>query len=153
MTDIIKAKLLEDMKEAMRAQEKARLGTIRLILAALKQQEVGTLEGRTTLSDEQILAILNKMVKQRRESITQYEAAKRHDLAKVEADEIIIIQQYLPRQLSETEIIAAIEAAMKETGATSFKDMGKIMGTLKNQLAGKADMTLVSTKVKEKLQS
>jgi uncharacterized protein YqeY len=148
MTDIIKAKLLEDM----RAQDKFRLGTIRLILAALKQQEVGTLEGRTTLSDEQILTILNKMVKQRRESIAQYEAANRQDLAKVEADEIIIIQQYLPRQLSETEIVAAIEVAMKETGAASFKDMGKIMSTLKNQLAGKADMTLVSAKVKEKLQ-
>jgi uncharacterized protein YqeY len=152
MSDIIKAKLLEDMKEAMRAQDKFRLGTIRLILAALKQQEVGTLEGRTTLSDEQILTILNKMVKQRRESIAQYEAANRQDLAKVEADEIIIIQQYLPRQLSETEIVAAIEVAMKETGAASFKDMGKIMSTLKNQLAGKADMTLVSAKVKEKLQ-
>lgn len=151
MTSAIKEKILEDMKTAMRAQEKDRLGTIRLILASLKQQEVGGLEGRVELNDEQVLSILNKMIKQRRDSIAQYEAGNRPDLAKVEAAEITIIQQYLPAQLSESEITQAVANAIQESGAASAKDMGKVMGILKAKLAGKADMTIVSAKVKEKL--
>lgn len=151
MTSNIKERILEDMKTAMRAQEKERLGTIRLILAALKQLEVGGLEGRITLSDDQVLAILNKMIKQRRDSIAQYEAGNRPDLAQVEAAEILVIQTYLPAQLSEAEVTEAVAAAIKEAGASSAKDMGKVMGLLKGKLQGKADMTVVSAKVKEKL--
>jgi len=151
MTSSIKEKILEDMKTAMRAQEKERLGTIRLILAALKQLEVGGPEGRIELSDEQVLAVLNKMVKQRRDAIAQYEAGNRPDLAQIENNEIHVIHEYLPKQLSSEEIVQAIEKAMQETGASSAKDMGKVMGVLKSQLQGKADMTLVSAKVKEKL--
>lgn len=151
MTSTIKDKITEDMKTAMRAQEKERLATIRLILASLKQLEVGGMEGRVTLTDEQVLAILNKMIKQRRDSISQFEAGNRPDLAKIEVDEIKIIQEYLPAQLSESEINDAITAAFQESGATSAKDMGKVMGILKSKLTGKADMTVVSAKVKEKL--
>lgn len=148
MTSVIKAQIHEDMKTAMRSHEKERLGTIRLIMAALKQREV---DDRIELSDEQILAILNKMIKQRRDSITQFEAGNRPELAKKEADEILIIQQYLPAQLSETEVEQAVVAAIQESGAASAKDMGKVMGILKAKLQGKADMTVVSAKVKEKL--
>ncbi len=148
MTSAIKDRILEDVKAAMRAQEKERLATIRLITAALKQREV---DERIELDDEQVLAILNKMIKQRRDAITQFEAGNRPDLAQKEASEITVIQTYLPAQLNEAEIEQAVDAAMKETGATSAKDMGKIMGALKTQLSGKADMTLVSAKVKAKL--
>jgi uncharacterized protein YqeY len=151
MTSMIKEKILEDMKAAMRAHEKERLGTIRLILAALKQLEVGGMEGRVSLSDEQVLSVLNKMIKQRRDSISQFDAGNRSDLSKIEAEEIRVIQTYLPAQLSEAEIIQAVAAAMEESGASSAKDMGKVMNILKNKLAGKADMTVVSAKVKEKL--
>lgn len=144
----LKDKITEDMKTAMRAHEKERLGTIRLIQAAIKQREV---DERITLDDEQVLAILNKMIKQRRDSISQYEAGNRADLAKKEADEILIIQEYLPAQLSEAEIEEAVTAAVAETGAASPKDMGKVMGILKSRLQGKADMTVVSGKVKDKL--
>ena len=150
MTAAIKNKILEDMKTAMRSQEKERLATIRLIMAAMKQREV---DERIELSDEQILAILNKMIKQRRDSITQFEAGNRPELAKKEADEIIVIQQYLPAQLSESEISQAVKAAIQESGATSAKEMGKVMGLLKSKLQGKADMTVVSAKVKEILGS
>ncbi|OGT56850.1 MAG: glutamyl-tRNA amidotransferase, partial [Gammaproteobacteria bacterium RIFCSPHIGHO2_12_FULL_42_10] len=146
MTDNLKTTLQDHMKDAMRTQDKFRLGVIRLILSTMKQQEVGGLEGRVVLSDEQILAILNKMIKQRRESIAQYEAGHRPELAKIESDEILIIQQYLPNQLSEAEITAAIAAAIKESGAATQKDMGKVMGILKNTLAGKAEMGIVSGK-------
>ena len=148
MTSAIKEKILEDMKTAMRAQEKDRLGTIRLILAALKQKEV---DERIVLTDEHVLAILNKMIKQRRDSITQYEAGKRPDLAQKEADEIRIIQQYLPAQLGEDELDQAIAAAIQESGAQSIKDLGKVMSLLKAKVQGKADMTIVSAKVKELL--
>lgn len=148
MTSAIKDRILEDVKAAMRAQEKERLATIRLITAALKQREV---DERIELDDEQVLATLNKMIKQRRDAITQFEAGNRPDLAQKEASEIVVIQQYLPAQLSEAEIEQAVEAAMKETGAASAKDMGKVMGMLKTQLSGKADMTVVSAKVKAKL--
>lgn len=148
MTSIIKGKILEDMKTAMRAQEKERLATIRLIMAALKQREV---DERIELSDEQVLATLNKMIKQRRDSITQYTAGNRPDLAVKEEAEIKVIQMYLPAQLSEQEVAKAVTAAIQAAGATSAKDMGKVMGLLKTQLSGKADMTLVSAKVKEHL--
>lgn len=148
MTSIIKTKILEDMKTAMRNQEKDRLATIRLIMAAMKQREV---DERIELSDEQILAILNKMIKQRRDSISQFEAGNRPDLAQKESEEVLVIQQYLPAQMSETEIEQAVVDAMQESGASSAKDMGKVMGVLKAKLQGKADMTVVSAKVKEKL--
>lgn len=148
MTGTIKDKITEDMKTAMRAQDKERLSAIRLILAALKQREV---DERITLSDEQILATLNKMIKQRRDSISQYEAGNRPDLAQKEAEEIRVIQQYMPAQLSEADIEQAITAAITESGAISAKDMGKVMGLLKSKLQGKADMTVVSHKVKERL--
>jgi uncharacterized protein YqeY len=148
MATTIKDKILEDMKAAMRAQEKGRLAAIRLILAALKQREV---DERIILSDEQIIATLNKMIKQRRDSISQFEAGNRADLAQKEAEEIRIIQQYLPAQLSEADIEQAVITALQETGASSAKDMGKVMGQLKSKLQGKADMAVVSAKVKEKL--
>jgi len=148
MTSSIKDKILEDMKTAMRSQEKERLATIRLILAALKQREV---DERIVLDDEQVLAILNKMIKQRRDSISQFEAGNRVDLAEKEKVEVKVIQQYLPTQLSEGEIEQAVAAAIQESGAASAKDMGKVMGVLKSKLQGKADMTVVSAKVKEKL--
>lgn len=148
MTSTLKAQITDDMKTAMRSQEKDRLAVIRLILSALKQKEV---DERVELTDEDVLAILNKMIKQRRDSISQFEAGNRPDLAKKEADEIVIIQTYLPAQLSPAEIEQAVAAAIQEAGATSAKDMGKVMGSLKSKLAGKADMTVVSAKVKEKL--
>ena len=148
MTASLKAKIVEDMKLAMKAQAKERLATIRLIQAALKQREV---DERIELDNEQILAILNKMIKQRRDSITQFEAGNRPDLAEKEAAEILVIQDYLPQQLSLEEIEAAVTQAITELGANNAKDMGKVMGALKSQLHGKADMTVVSAKVKEKL--
>lgn len=148
MTSALKTQITEDMKTAMRNQDKERLSVIRLITAALKQKEV---DERIELTDEHVLAILNKMIKQRRDSISQYEAGNRADLAKKEADEITVIQAYLPAQMSTAEIEQAVAAAIQEAGATSAKDMGKVMGALKSKLAGKADMTIVSAKVKEKL--
>ena len=144
----LKDTIVEDMKSAMRTQEKDRLGVIRLILAALKQKEV---DERIVLTDEHVTAILNKMIKQRRDSISQYESGGRQDLADKEAFEINIIQNYLPAQLSENEIEAAVNEAVAASQATSAKDMGKVMGLLKAKLQGKADMTLVSAKVKNKL--
>lgn len=148
MTSAIKEKILEDMKTAMRSQAKERLATIRLILAALKQREV---DERIVLSDEQVLATLNKMIKQRRDSISQFESGNRPDLAQKEAEEIRVIQQYLPAQMGEAELDQAIAAAIQESGASSAKDMGKVMGILKAKIQGKADMTVVSAKVKERL--
>lgn len=148
MTSLIKARITDDMKTAMRAQDKSTLAVVRLILAALKQREV---DERIELSDEQVLATLNKMIKQRRESIVQYEAGNRPDLVQQEIFEVGIIQRYLPAQLSPEEVQAAIDAAFQETGATSAKDMGKLMAALKVTLQGKADMTQVSALVKAKL--
>jgi uncharacterized protein YqeY len=150
MSATIKERIQEDMKTALRSQQKERLGTIRLMMAAVKQREI---DERISLADEQVLATLNKMIKQRRDSISQYEAGNRPDLAQKEAAEITVIQQYLPAQLNETEIKQAVEAAIKESGATSAKDMGKVMGLLKAKIQGKADMTLVSAQVKELLAS
>ena len=144
----IKGQIQEDMKDAMRSQEKDRLATIRLILAALKQREV---DERIVLTDEQVLAVLDKMLKQRRDSITQYTAGNRQDLADKEEAEIIIIQKYMPAQLSDAEIAALIDAAIKETGAASARDMGKVMGVLKPKVQGRADVGSVSAKVKERL--
>lgn len=145
----LKQQLTDDMKAAMKAGEKDRLATIRLINAALKQKEV---DERIELDDAAVLAVLEKMVKQRKDSITQYEGAGRDDLAAVEKAEMAIIQAYLPAQLSEAEIDAAIEAAIAEANAgTGPAAMGKVMGVLKPKLAGKADMGLVSQRLKAAL--
>jgi len=146
----VKEHIQEDMKTAMRTQDKERLATIRLILAALKQREV---DERITLSDADVYAILDKMVKQRRDSITQFETGGRSDLAEKEAKEIEVIQAYLPSQLSETEINILIDSAITESGAASMRDMGKVMAILKPQLQGRADIGAVSVKIKTKLPS
>jgi uncharacterized protein YqeY len=147
-TSAVKGQIQEDMKTAMRTQDKERLGVIRLILAALKQREV---DERIVLADEHVFAILDKMLKQRRESITQYEAANRQDLADKEKFEVQIIQAYLPSQLSSAEIETLIESAVKETGAASVRDMGKVMNILKPQVQGRADVAAVSAQVKDRL--
>jgi uncharacterized protein YqeY len=136
------------MKNAMRNQDKERLVTIRLILAAIKQREV---DERIELTDEHVLSILDKMVKQRRESIAQFEAGNRPDLVQKEMAEIAVIQHYLPAQLSESEVEAMIDNAIKETHASSMRDMGKVMSILKPKVQGRADVAVVSAKVKEKL--
>jgi uncharacterized protein YqeY len=148
MTSAIKGQIQEDMKTAMRNQDKERLATIRLILAACKQREV---DERITLTDEHVLAILDKMVKQRRESIKEFEAANRQDLVSKEVQEVAVIQHYLPAQLSDSEIETLIVTSIQEAGATSAKDMGKVMGILKPKVQGRADVAAVSAKVKEKL--
>ena len=144
----LKDKLQQDMKSAMRAGEKPRLAVIRLINAAIKQREV---DERIELDDDQVTAAIDKMAKQRRESIEQYEKAGRDDLANQEKFELELLKSYLPEQLGEAEIDAMIEAAVTATGASSIKDMGKIMGQLKPKLAGRADMGAVSGKIKARL--
>ncbi len=144
----LKKQITDDMKNAMRAKETARLGAIRLLLAAMKQREV---DERIELSDADILAIIDKMMKQRRDSISQYEAAARQDLADVEKFEMSVLQTYMPQPLSEAEISNLVAAAMASTGATSPQDMGKVMAILKPQLAGRADVAKVSGLVKSKL--
>ena len=146
----LKATLTEDMKTAMRGGNKAELQTIRLILAAIKQQEVDT---RKTLTDNDVIAVLTKMQKQRRESIAQFEKANRQDLVDKENNELELIEKYLPAALSEEEINQYIEEALQESGASSIKDMGKVMGILKPKLAGRADMGKVSAKIKQVLNS
>ena len=141
-------RLQDDMKTAMRARAKERLGAIRLILAAIKQREV---DERITLSDGQTLAVLEKMIKQRRESLAQYQSAGRADLAAQEAFEIDLIQSYLPAPLAEAELETLIGEAIAATGAQSVRDMGKVMGAVKAQLAGKADMGQASAAVKAAL--
>jgi len=136
------------MKAAMKSGEKARLGVIRLITAAIKQREV---DERIELDDEQVLIVLDKMVKQRRDSIKQYTDAGREDLAAIEEAEVEIIQAYLPAALSEDEIAAIVEAAIAQTGASSMADMGKVMGIVKPQVQGRGDMGAVSGIVKQKL--
>ena len=132
----------------MRAKDKDRLGAIRLVLAAIKQREI---DERITLTDTDILAVLDKMIKQRRDSITQFQQAGRQELADKEAAEVAVIQEYLPTALSETEVDALIAEAMAASGASSPQDIGKIMALIKPRLQGRADMGLVSRKVKEKL--
>jgi uncharacterized protein YqeY len=148
MPSELKARLQADMKTAMKAREKKRLGTIRLALAALKQREV---DDRIELDDTMVLAIIDKMVKQRRDSLAQFEAADREDLAAQERLEIDILMGYLPRQLSESEVETLVEAAVTKTGAASMKDMGALMGALRPQVQGRADMQMVSSKVKARL--
>lgn len=145
---MLKHRLTDDMKAAMKAGEKARLGTIRLVNAAIKQREI---DERIELDDTQVLAVLEKMVKQRRDSISQYEAAGREDLAAIERAEIDVIQGYLPEALSDDEIEALIADAVAETGAESMRDMGKLMAVLKPKLQGRADMGAVSQRVKSRL--
>ena len=144
----LKDRLHADMKAALKAGDKDRLGVIRLIIAAIKQREV---DERVPLEDGQVLAILDKMVKQRRESITHYEAGGRADLVAAESAEIAIIQQYLPQPLSEAEIDTLIQTAMAETGASGASGMGKIMAVLKPKLQGRADLGRVSARVKSLL--
>ncbi|WP_299345113.1 GatB/YqeY domain-containing protein [uncultured Pseudoxanthomonas sp.] len=144
----LKQQLTDDMKAAMKAGEKDRLAVIRLINAAIKQREV---DERIELDDAAVLAVLEKMVKQRKDSVSQFEAANREDLAAIERAELVVIDTYLPAKLGETEILAAIEAAVAETGATGPADMGKLMGVLKPRLAGQADMGQVSALIKKKL--
>ncbi|MGE8227260.1 GatB/YqeY domain-containing protein [Stenotrophomonas pigmentata] len=144
----LKQQLTEDMKAAMKSGDKHSLGVIRLINAAIKQREV---DERIELTDTDVIAVLDKMVKQRKDSVTQYEAANREDLASVEREEIVVIERYVPAKMGEAEIQAAIAAAKAETGASSAADIGKLMGVLKPKLAGQADMGLVSKLVKQAL--
>jgi hypothetical protein len=144
----LKDRILQDVKDAMRSKDKPRLATLRLITAAIKQQEV---DERIELDDAQVLALLDKMCKQRRESISQFEKAGRDDLIAQEISELEIIQTYLPEQLGEDEIAALIDETMAATGAASIKDMGKVMGQLKPKLQGRADMGAVSAMIKAKL--
>ena len=144
----LKQQLTDDMKAAMKSGDKQRLGVIRLVNAAIKQREV---DERIELDDAAVLAVLEKMVKQRKDSVSQYEAAQREDLAAIERDEIVVIEHYLPEKLGEAEILSAIEAAIAQTGATGPADMGKLMGVLKPKLAGQADMGQVSALVKKTL--
>ena len=144
----LKTQLSDDMKAAMKAGDKERLAVIRLVNAAIKQKEV---DERIELDDAQVIAVLDKMVKQRRDSVSQFDAAGRDDLAGIERNEIAVIEHYLPARMSEAEIENVIDAAMHETGATGPGDMGKLMGVLKPRLAGKADMGEVSAILKRHL--
>ena len=144
----LKTQLTDDMKSAMKAGEKERLGVIRLVNAAIKQREV---DERIELDDAQVLAVLDKMVKQRRDSVAQYDAAGREDLASIERNEIALIEHYLPAKMSEAEIEDMVDGAIRDSGATGPADMGKLMGVLKPRLAGKADMGEVSAIVKRRL--
>ena len=144
----LKARLTDDMKTAMKAGEKDRLGVIRLVLAAIKQKEV---DERIEMTDPLVLSVLEKMVKQRKDSISQFEAAAREDLAAIERYELGVIEAYLPAKMDEAGILAEIDKAIAATGATSGADIGKLMGVLKPALAGQADMGMVSKLVKQKL--
>ena len=144
----LKERISEDMKAAMRAKDAPRLSAIRQLLAALKQKEV---DQRVVLTDADVTAIIEKLIKQRRDSITQYVAANRQDLADVETFELNLLQGYLPQQMTDAEILSEIELIISETGAVTAKDMGKVMGPLKTRLAGRADMTKVSSLVKTRL--
>jgi uncharacterized protein YqeY len=144
----LKEKITNDMKDAMRAGDKPRLGVIRLILAAIKQREV---DERITLDDSQILAALDKMIKQRRESVVQFEKGGRADLVAQETAEIKVIQAYMPAQLSDAELDQLIADAVKASGAASIKDMGKVMAILKPQAQGRTDMGALSARIKAKL--
>jgi uncharacterized protein YqeY len=146
--DMLRDRITEDMKTAMRAGEKERLATIRLILSAIKQREV---DERITLDDSQVLSAIEKMVKQRREAITQFEAGGRADLVAKEQAEIVILQTYLPTQMSDAEIDGLIAESIASTGAASIKDMGKVMAAVKAKAQGRADMGAVSARIKQKL--
>ncbi|MFM0548978.1 GatB/YqeY domain-containing protein [Paraburkholderia strydomiana] len=144
----LRDRINDDMKAAMRARETERLGTIRLLLAAIKQREV---DERVTLDDTAITAVIDKMIKQRKDSISQFEGAGRTDLADKEKAELAILSAYMPAQMSEAEIVSEVQAAVAQTGAAGPQDMGKVMGVLKPKLAGRADMTAVSAQVKAAL--
>ncbi|MBC3881270.1 GatB/YqeY domain-containing protein [Undibacterium sp. LX40W] len=144
----LKDQITEDMKSAMRAKDTAKLSAIRLITAAMKQKEV---DERVELNDAMVLAIIEKMIKQRKDSITQFEAGGRQDLADIEKAELVILSAYMPAGLTDAEIQAAVNEAVAETGAAGPQDMGKLMGVLKPKLAGRADMTVVSAMVKAAL--
>ncbi|MDD2884212.1 MAG: GatB/YqeY domain-containing protein [Dechloromonas sp.] len=144
----LKARITDDMKTAMKAKEAATLGAVRLLLAAIKQKEI---DERCELDDSAILSVIEKLVKQRKDSVSQYQAAGRPELAEAEAFEIAILSAYLPEKMGSDEIAAAVSAAVAQTGAQSAADMGKLMAVLKPQLAGKADMAEVSKQVKAAL--
>lgn len=144
----LKEQITEDMKAAMRAKDSGRLATIRLLTAAIKQKEV---DERIDVSDEQVLAIIEKMIKQRKDSISQFEAGGRQDLADIEKAELAILSTYMPAALSEAEVQAEVASAVSAVGASGPQDMGKVMGVLKPKLAGRADMTAVSAMVKAAL--
>jgi uncharacterized protein YqeY len=144
----LKAQITEDMKTAMRAKDSVRLGTIRLLQAAMKQKEV---DERVELDDAMVIAIVDKLIKQRKDSVAAYVSAQRQDLADIESAEMKVLEVYLPQRLSAEEITAAVKAIVAEVGATGAGDMGKVMGAVKAQLAGKADMGLVSAAVKAAL--
>ena len=144
----LKAQIIEDMKTAMRAKDSVRLGTIRLLQAAMKQKEV---DERVELDNAMVIAIVDKLIKQRKDSVAAYLTAQRQDLADIESAEMKVLEVYLPQRLSADEITAAVKAIVAEVGATGPGDMGKVMGAVKAQLAGKADMGLVSAAVKAAL--
>ena len=146
----LKVRITDDMKAAMRARETARLGTVRLLLAAIKQKEI---DERIELDDAAVSNIVEKLIKQRKDSISQFQAAGRDDLVATEQAELVVLQAYLPEQLSAAEVESAVAAAIAESGATSAKDMGKVMGLLKPRLAGRADMGQVSALIKARLTS
>ncbi len=139
-------RLKDEQKIAMKAKEKARLGTIRLIMAAIKQQEV---DGQKTLNEDEVLTVMTKMVKQRRDSVSQYQSAGRQDLADVELAEISVLEEFMPQPLSNEEVDALVKEAIATSGATTMQDMGKIMANLKPKLQGRADMGYVSQQVKK----
>ena len=143
--DLLKERIRDDMKASMKSGDKARLGVIRMILAAIKQVEV---DERVELGDDRVIVVLDKMLKQRRESIKQFRDANRIDLAEIEEAEVVVIQDFLPQPLSEAEIDAMVAKAIAETGAASIKDMGSVMALLKPQMQGRADMALVSARIK-----
>jgi len=144
----LKDQINEDMKSAMRAKEAERLGTIRLLLSAMKQKEV---DERITLDDAAVIAIVDKLIKQRKDSVSAYAQAQREDLADIERKEIVVLEAYLPQRMSAEKITAAVQALVAELGASGPGDMGKVMGAVKTRLAGKADMGLVSAAVKAAL--
>lgn len=144
----LKERITQDMKDAMRSGDKERLGSIRMLQAAIKQREV---DERITLDDIQVLAVVEKMIKQRREAIAQFEAGGRADLVAKEAADATLLQAYLPEQLSQADIEALVATAVTETGASSVKDMGKVMALVKTRAAGRADMAAVSALIKAKL--
>ncbi|BAW00127.1 GatB/YqeY domain-containing protein [Lysobacter enzymogenes] len=144
----LKQRLTEDMKAAMKSGDKHSLGVIRLINAAIKQKEV---DERIELDDTAVIAVLDKMVKQRRDSVTQFEAAQRDDLAQIEREEVVVIERYLPAKMGEAEILDVLETTIAEVGATGPADLGKLMGPLKAKLGGKADMGQVSALAKKRL--
>ena len=148
MSGLLIDRIKDDMKASMKAGDKSRLGVIRLILAAIKQVEV---DERITLDDGRTLQVLDKMLKQRRESIRQFADAGRNDLVAIEEAEVLVIQDFLPQALSEEEIDGMVNAAVAESGAESVKDMGKVMGLLKGKMQGRADMSIVSAKIKPAL--